>query len=173
MERRIMMLSDAARAARDPSADALTHVELTWQAKRIEQRIRFGRPVQGVRLDRFRRRVLFAPDSIFAVVRWAANDYGTVLSYIDIIRAVRPGERCTTSHCVQPGGEMLLSIDGWPKVERVLQAIDAVEALGIDPVSAAPDHWRHVHNRLTVGDRPRPYTLARHRAWIKRRTIMP
>jgi hypothetical protein len=25
----------------------------------------------------------------------------------------------------------------------VLQAIDAVEALGIDPVVAAPEHWRH------------------------------
>lgn len=168
-----MMLSDAARTGRDPSADTLTHVELTWQAKRIEQRIRFGRPIQSVRLDRFRRRVSFAPDSIFAVVRWAANDYGTVLSHIDIIRAVRPGERCTTAPCVQPGGEMLLSVGGWPKVERVLQAIDAVEALGIDPVSAATDHWRHVHNRLTVGERPRLYTLARHRAWIKRRTIVP
>jgi hypothetical protein len=33
---------------------------------------------------------------------------------------------------------------GWPKVERVLQAIDDIEALGIDPADVAPDHWRHI-----------------------------
>lgn len=168
-----MSAFDAAGATADPAAAALTHVELTWQAKRVEQRIRFGSPVASVCLDRFRRRVSFAPDSIFAVVRWAANDFGTVLSRIDIMRAVRPGERCTTAPGVQPGGEILLSISGWPKVERVLQAVDVVESLGIDPISAAPEHWRHVHNRLTVGERPRRYSLARHRAWLKRRRIAP
>ena len=64
---------------------------------------------------------------------------------------------------MRPGGEILLRVDGWPKVERVLQAIDAVEALGIDPADAAPDHWRHVHNRLTAGDEPRAYTREQHR----------
>jgi len=34
---------------------------------------------------------------------------------------------------VRPGAESLLRISGWPKVEKVLQAIDAIEALGIDP----------------------------------------
>ncbi len=168
-----MMLCAASRAAIDPTADPLTRVELTWQARRIEQRIRFGRSVQSLRLDRLRRRVSFAPNAIFAVVRWAGNDYGTVSSEIDILRAVPPGERCTTAPFMHPGGDVLLSIKGWPKVERVLQAIDGIEALGIDPADAAPDHWRHVHNRLIVGERPRVYTLARHRAWLKRRRIMP
>jgi hypothetical protein len=117
--------------------------------------------------------VSFAPNAIFAVVRWAGNAYGTVSSEIDIVRAVVPGERCTTAPFMRPGGEIFLSIKSWPTVERVLQAIDAVEALGIDPADAAPDHWRHVHNRLTVGERPRSYTLTRHRAWLKRRRIVP
>ena len=43
-------------------------------------------------------------------------------------------------------------MDGWPKVERVLQAIDAIEALGVDPADVAPDYWRHVHNRLRAGE---------------------
>ena len=115
----------------------------------------------------------FAPNAILAVVRWAGNGYGTVSSEIDILRAVAPGERCTTAPFMRPGGEIFLSIKTWPKVERVVQAIDAVEALGIDPADAAPDHWRHVHNRLIVGERPRSYTLTRHRAWLKRRRIMP
>jgi Protein of unknown function (DUF2840) len=173
MGNRIIAASHGPGAMAASTDDALTHVELTWQAKRIEQRIRFGRPVENAYLDRFRRRVSFTPGSIFAVVRWAGNDYGTVLSRIDILRAIRPGECCTTAPCVEPGGEILLSISGWPKVERVLQAIDGVEALAVDPVSVAPEHWRHIHNRLTVGETPRPYTLARHRAWVKRRRIAP
>ncbi len=64
------------------------------------------------------------------------------------------------------GGEILLHIHGWPKVQRVFAAIDAVDALAIDPADAAPDHWRHVHNRLAAHEGPRPYTLERHRAWL-------
>ena len=168
-----MTVSGSAHQFANPAPDGLTHVELTWLARRVEQRIRFGRPVATLRLDRHRRRVSFAPNAIFAVVRWAGNGYGTVSSEIDILRAVAPGERCTTAPFMQPGGEIFLSIKNWPKVERVLQAIDAVEALGIDPADAAPDHWRHVHNRLIVGERPRAYTLTRHRAWLKRRRIVP
>jgi hypothetical protein len=73
---------------------------------------------------------------------------------------------------VRPGGESLLSISGWPKVEKVLQAIEDVEALDIDPADVAPEHWRHIHNRLSVGDRPRPYTRSRHHAWLRRQRVM-
>lgn len=133
----------------------LTTVELTWLEKRIEHRIRFGRPVHSQIVDKRRRTVSFAPDSIFAFVRWASNDFGTVISRIDIVRAVAAGEPHQTLPFVRPGGEILLKIDGWPKVERVLQLIDAIEALAIDPADAAPDYWRHVQNRLSVGETPR------------------
>jgi Protein of unknown function (DUF2840) len=65
----------------------------------------------------------------------------------------------------------LLRVSSWPKVEKVLQAIDAVEALRIDPADAAPDHWRHVHNRLSVGEQPRLYSRTRHQAWLHRRKL--
>ena len=68
----------------------LTHVELMWLKKRIENWIRFGRTAEEHVLDRQRRLVSFAPGSVFAFVRWAANDYGTVVSRIDILRAVGP-----------------------------------------------------------------------------------
>ena len=151
----------------------LTHVELVWLEKRFENWIRFGHPAEEQILDRRRRIVSFAPGSIFAFVRWASNDFGTVISRIDIVRAVAPGQRCATVPYVRPGGDILLRLAGWPKVERVLQRIDIVEALGIDPADAAPDYWNHVHNRLSVDEAPRPYTRLRHQAWLHRRRIAP
>ncbi|MBD3838593.1 DUF2840 domain-containing protein [Brevundimonas sp.] len=151
--------------------DNLTHVELTWVEKKIEFWIRFGREAQEQMLDRHRRVVSFRPGSVFAFVRWAANDYGTILSRVDIVRAVAPGEAYQTLSFVRPGGEILLKIGSWPKVEDVLQHIDAIEALGIDPADADPDHWRHVAHWMNAGEAPRPYTAARHRAWQRRREI--
>ena len=153
--------------------DTLTHVELIWLEKQIEHWIRFGRDVAEQIVDRRRRILSFAPGSIFGFVRWAGNDYGTVVSRIDILRAVTPGEAYSTVGSVRPGGEILLRISGWPNVERVLRAIDAVEQLGVDPADACPDHWRHIHNRLSAGDEPRPYTREQHRAWLLRRRIDP
>lgn len=155
------------------SVDTLTQVELIWTEKKIEHWVRFGEGTGERILDRRRRVVSFAPGSIFAFVRWASNDYGTILSRIDIVCAVRPSEPHQTLPFVRPGGDILLTIQSWPKVERVLQIIDAVEALGINPVDVAPDHWRHVHNRLTACHEPRIYTHARHRAWLKRRRTTP
>ena len=104
-------------------------------------------------------------------VRWTSNDFGTVLSRIDILRAAIPGQRYSTVPWIMPGGESLLRLSGWLKVERVLQLIDTVEALDIDPADAAPDYWHHVHNRLSVNETPRPYTRSRHQAWLHRRRV--
>ena len=158
--------------SRAPNADtSLAFVELTFHKQRIENRIRFGQHAGQRVLDRHRRVLSFAPGSIFCFVRWAANEYGTILSRADIVRAVCHGERYQTLPFVRPGGEVLLRTDGWPKVERVLQMIDVVEALGIDPAEAAPDYWQHVHNRISVNETPRNYTRTRHQAWLKRREV--
>ena len=149
----------------------LTTVELLWLEKRIENRIRFGHPVSEKIIDHHRRIVSFEPGSIFAFVRWTSNDFGTVLSRIDILRAAVPGQHYSTVPWVAPGAESLLRLSGWPKVERVLQVIDAVEALAIDPAEAAPDYWHHVHNRLSVNETPRHYTRSRHQAWLHRRRV--
>ena len=150
-----------------------TLVELTWREKRIEHWIRFGRIADDRRLDRHRRIVSFAPGRIFAFVRWAANDHGTIISRIDVVRAVGAGEAYQTLPFVRPGGEILLRISGWPKVETALKAVDAIEAAGIDPVDVAPDHWRHLHNRLSVNEPFHAYDAAQHRAWLRRRELLP
>jgi hypothetical protein len=159
------------RATVDGPPPFTTLVELTWREKRIEYWIRFGQQTYEQVLDRHRRLVGFAPGSTFAFVRWAANDYGTVLSRIDIVRAINRGEPFQTLPFVRPGGDILLKAEGWPKVARVLEIIDAIEALGIDGCDVADDHWRHVGHRITTGLEPRAYDLDRHAAWLKRRRV--
>ena len=149
----------------------ITTVELTWVEQATERWIRFGAPVLDQILDRRRRQLSFTANSLFAFVRWASNDYGTVLSRLDIVRAVEVGEAYSTLPCVVPGGEVLLHLHGWPKVRACLALIDTVEDLGVDPCAVAPDYWRHAHNRLIAGYRPRAYSLARHRAWLLRREL--
>lgn len=149
----------------------LTEVELIWIEGRLEHWTRFGRIAAERIVSRKTRIVSFRPDAVFALVRWTSNDYGTIHSRIDILRAVMWGESYTTAPFVRPGGELYLSIQGWPKVRAVLAAVDAVEAAGVDPCDAAPDHWRHVHNRLSAGQAPRLYTAERHAAWLKRKAI--
>ena len=79
----------------------------------------------------------------------------------------------TTLAQVDPGGDILLAVSGWPKVAQVFRLIDAIEASGIDPCDVAPDHWRHVHNRLVIAAKPRAYTPERHQAWLARRRVLP
>ena len=172
------MIGRAGRGAHEhPLADGpapfTTLVELTFQKRKVERWIRFGRKSFEQIIDRRRSLVGFAPESTFAFVRWASNDYGTIVSRLDILRAVERGEPFQTVPFVRPGGEILLRIDGWPNVQQALAAIDAVDALGVDPADAAPDHWRHVHNRMIAGQDPTPYTPERHAAWVSRRRIAP
>ena len=165
-----------ARGGPMPSAlshDRMTRVELTWIEKKIEYWIRFGQAANEQIIDRRQRILSFRPNTVFAFVRWAANDFGTIISRIDIVRAVEPGEAYQTLPFVRPGGEILLKIEGWPKVEDVLRHVDAIEAIGIEADAVSPEHWRHVHNRMAAGHQPRAYTLEQHRAFLLRRKVQP
>ena len=63
----------------DGPAPFTTLVELTFQKQKVEHWIRFGRKNCEQILDRRRSIVGFAPNSIFAFVRWAASEYGTII----------------------------------------------------------------------------------------------
>ena len=153
--------------------DDLTWVELVFDKGRIERWIRFGSIVDQRIVTRQNRFVGFHPGSVFAFVRWAAGDRGTVVSRLDILIAPHPSEPRTSVPGVTPGGVSLLRLTGWPRVKAALEAIDAIEALGITPEAVTPDHWRHLHNRLLVGERAQIYTASRHAAWLLRRAVAP
>lgn len=146
-------------------------VELIWLPDRLQRWVRFGRPFDEIVHDRRRRAVTFAPGAVFSLVHWEAGDYGTTLSRLWVLRAVVPGEPFDRVPFVAPGAEVLLDLKTWVKVRAGLEAIDAIEALGIDPERVCPDHWRHVSSRIAVAEPPSPYTRARHRAWLSRKRL--
>ena len=161
----------AAAAPSPTPGTALTEVELTWIEGRHEQWIRFGRVAAERILSRRTRVSCFRPGAVFAFVRWTSNDFGTIHSNIAMAMAVAPGGPHSPLPFVRPGAEILARIDGWTRDQKVLGAIDAVEAAGIDACDAAPDHWRHVGNRIAGGLPFRPYSLERHTAWLRRRAV--
>ena len=139
---------------------------------RVEHWLRFGRNAGERILDRRRRLIFFAPGAVFAFVRWQANDFRTVLSRIDILRACEAGEPCATVPGVHTGGEILLRLSGWDWVQSVLEVIGAVEQGGVEAADVAPTYWQHVHNRFLCGEQPRPYGRDQHRAWLLRRRVL-
>ena len=127
----------------EAGAGDLTTVELLWLENRIENRVRFGRPVLEKILDHNRRVLSFSPGSVFAFVRWTSNDFGTVLSRIDILRAVTPGQPYSTLPWITPGGESLTTpyeVNLWEMRDEaqgprtVKSPLDPAEH-GIDPLT--------------------------------------
>lgn len=148
---------------------ALTQVELTWIEGRYEQWLRFGRVAARHIVSHGKCVATFRSGAVFAIVRRVQSDLGTIRASIAIVMSAAPGASSTVLPYVRPGGDVLLHVETWPRVAQVLQEIDHVETAGIDPCDASPDHWRHVGERLCVGLPVRPYTAARHAAWLQRR----
>jgi len=152
---------------------SLTEVELVWVEDRINHWLRFGRPESERLIGRSRRIARFLPGARFATLRWEGNAHGTTEVRLAIVTAVGPGAPQSSLPGIRPGGELLLRLSGWPRIQRALAVIDAVEQLGFEGAEVSPDYWRHVHNRLLTGESPRPYSADQHRAWLARRRIGP
>lgn len=147
------------------------HVEIVWIEGRINHWVRFGHWRTERVHSRSHRTVSFAIGAVFGYLRWQANDYGTIVASFAVIRVTEPHQVLSTHSGVRPGGELLLCVQGWTRVQRVLEAIDQIEASRLDPAGIAPDYWRHLHNRIETGQPFRRYTREQHRAWELRRSI--
>ncbi|MGQ3227441.1 MAG: DUF2840 domain-containing protein [Blastomonas fulva] len=148
---------------------ALTEVELAWIEGRYEQWLRFGRVAARHIVSHSKCVASFRSGAVFALVCRVQSDFGTIRASADIVMSVAPGASSTVLPYVRPGGDVLLHVETWPRVAQVLQEIDNVEVAGIEPCDASPDHWRHVDERLCAGLPVRPYTAARHAAWLQRK----
>ena len=149
----------------------LTRVSLAFLEHRFKLYLRFGEPARTQRLDRWRSLAVFMPNAVFCRIRWQANDYGTVRWQLMVIQACTPLDAAQRIPGVQPGARLLLHAEGENQVRAVLERIDAIEALGIAPVSVSPAYWRTLANRLAARLPLPEYTAERHAAWLTARAL--
>jgi hypothetical protein len=144
----------------------LTRVSLAFVERRINLYLRFGHPVRELRLDRWRSCALFLPAALFCRVRWESNDYGTTRWQLVVLQTCTPLDAVQRIDGIQPGARLLLHAKGEQQVQSVLPQIDAIETLGIDPVTVPPAYWRTLGNRLSARLPLPAYTVERHTAYL-------
>ena len=74
--------TEQARPSDFPTSDGprLTHVTLFWLKGEREDWLKFGTPIANRIVDRRQRIESYVAGQLFALVRWASNEYGTVSS---------------------------------------------------------------------------------------------
>jgi len=144
----------------------LTRVSLAYIEPRFKLYLRFGEPARTLRLDRWRRCAMFLPGAIFCRIRWHANDYGTIRWQLMVMQAGTPLDSLQRIPGVQPGARLLLHAEGDANVRAVLERMDSIDALGIDPIDVSPAYWRTLANRLAARLPLPEYTAERHAAWL-------
>lgn len=137
-------------------AQHLTRVTLKHEEYRHRHELVFGEPVsyQDVCGD-MERYAFFAPDQLFGLEVWEANDYGTVLWILYIMRAVHPGENGTPTPQVSPGAEILLAVRGQKKIRRAHSWLRSLTVANRPLASIDPDYYRASHYRFKLGIEPR------------------
>jgi len=146
-------------------------VSLAFVEHRVNVWLRFGKPVRGTTLGRWRRVATFEPNAVCCRVKWIGNDYGTALWQLMVLQAPMPFDCAQRIAGVLPGARILLRADGEQQVKAVLAVIDAIEALGIDPCAVAVTYWRTVGNRLAARQPLPDYTAERHVAHLTREVL--
>jgi len=146
-------------------------VSLAFVEHRVNVWLRFGQPVQETTLDRWRRMATFEPNTVCCRVKWIGNDYGTALWQLMVLQAPMPFDGAQRIGGVAPGARILLRADGEQQVKAVLEVIDAVEAMSIDPAAAAVTYWHTVSNRLAARQPLPRYTPERHAAHLARKAL--
>ena len=143
-------------------------VSLAFVEHRVNVWLRFGQPVRETVLDRWRRVATFEPDAVCCRMKWIGNDYGTALWQLMVLQAPMPFDGAQRIAGVAPGARILLRADGGQQVKAVLEVIERIEALGIDPAAIAVTYWQTVGNRLAARLPLPDYTTERHAAHLAR-----
>jgi Protein of unknown function (DUF2840) len=143
----------------------LTRVSLAFIAHRIDLSLRFGHPLRELPMDSGWRCAVFLPRALFCRTHWACLDDSSVRWQLMVLQACTPWDGMRHIAGIQPGAHILLHAQGEHPMQSVLQQIEAIEALGIDPVAVLPAYWRTLGEHLAA-QRPLPaYTAALHTAY--------
>ena len=143
----------------------LTRVSLAFIAHRIDLSLRFGHPLRELPMGSGWRCAVFLPGALFCRTHWACLDDSSVRWQLMVLQACTPWGGMRRIAGIQPGAHLLLHAQGEQPMHSVLQQIDTIEALDIDPVAVSPGYWRKLGEHLAA-QRPLPaYSAALHAAY--------
>lgn len=143
----------------------LTRVSLSLVEHRIRLALRFGHPLRVLRLSTGWRCAVFQLEAVFCRTHWACLDDSSERWQLMVLQACMPWHGMRRIAGIQPGAQLLLHAQGEQSVQSVLQQIDAIEALGIDPVAVSPVYWRSLGEHLVARQSLPAYTVAQHVAY--------
>lgn len=121
---------------------------IAYRKRRMNHRIRFGKPRVSVRRGWRHRLDGFAPGQIFGYIRWSADRFGTKDWRLYVLRACRAGAVISRVPGILPGAELLLSVVGTTRTRRVLRHLDALEKRVGDLSRVSPACWRRLGNAV-------------------------
>lgn len=154
-----------------PQRPVSMRVSLAFVEHRVHISLRFGKPSHETVLDRWRRTAVFDPGAMCCRVKWLGNDFGTAMWQLMVLQAPAGGTPVQRIGGVLPGAHLLLRIDGERGVKSVLGLIDDMEAVGIDPRTAALTYWTTLGNRLASHQALPVYDSERHAAHLTREAL--
>ena len=127
----------------------LTLVVSQYMHEVYNHRLRFGMPVQSVRIDRTSSYNAFEPCDVFGYIRWQRNKYGTQDWRIYVCQAVSGGT-ITRLPGITPGANVLFALQGSEVVKRMLGHIDMLEKHAGDLQKISPAYWRQLQNAKSI-----------------------
>lgn len=139
----------------------LTQVQIHYVKDIFNHRLRFGTPVETIKLDKYRRLALFKPAMTFGYIRWRGNKYGTQDWRVYVLQTGTQG-KMTRVPGIEPAAKVLLAIHGKARVKRGLEIIDGLERSAKDGLESVPiSYWPRVQtsilNRTALRAMPRHY----------------
>ncbi len=148
----------------------LTRVETLSLPDRVNQYMRFGRPVRKVTMPAYRGYEYYNPGQLVGYVQWHAGEYGSRLWRFMVLMTVSRHDdqgNIQVVPGVMPGARILLDMEGAHKVRKTLWAIDHIEQLGLDPADVSPAYYGHMHQRITANCHYHRYTMEQHKSFLK------
>lgn len=152
------------------TASPMTRVQLVHIPGQLEVRLRFGHPARIVKVAPQRRVALFMPASVFGRLR---RERVASQTHWQLMVLMASAAQANTQQVdgITPGVHLLVQAEGELAVNKVLQQIGAIGALGIDAAGVAPAYWRTLHNRLAAGMTLPDYTVERHAGYLASRVV--
>jgi Protein of unknown function (DUF2840) len=148
--RKVKAFNLQARGARllQPSPTPNMRVAIAHVEGKVDIRLRFGRPLQEQRLDRWRSLSAFAPGAICCTVRWFGTDCGGPSWQLLVLRAPEHHDTASRIEGVAPRAQVLLRATGERDVQQVLAMIGCIDQSGVDPCILPAAYWRRVSTQI-------------------------